>query len=200
MWEQRVGLGSNLSKCLAKCNVLYFALESSNIQEKISALSYVWLLQPPAFIVSLVLTHFVLSFSPPLCLALQKTNETLLRLTRMHNYVREQYMLSRMRWYLMNYGTKLKQLLLKLALSTISHEPITVVDTGAMQELTLKMLVTMKLTTHLLITVWQSLLSRLISIFIGNKPLPNTASSITTETVEAIADFCGPNMQNKSNV
>ena len=70
----------------------------------------------------------------------------------------------------MNYGTKLKQLLLKLALSSLSHEPLKALGTVAMEGLMhiraleglmLKMLVMLNLqctiermfTTHLLITV-----------------------------------------------
>ena len=37
------------------------------------------------------------------------------------------------------------------------------------------------------------------SMFLGYKLLPNTVSSITAETVEAIVDFYGPDMPNKSN-
>lgn len=77
----------------------------------------------------------------------------------MQKYVRQQYLPSEMRSNSVNYGTKLKQLLLKLALSSLSHEQLTIAGTGAMQGLTLKMQIMLRrttegmFTTRLLITV-----------------------------------------------
>ena len=62
-----------MSKYKAICLALEdIASESANTDARIKALSFLRLLQAPAFIVSIVVAQFVLSFSHPLSLSLQK--------------------------------------------------------------------------------------------------------------------------------
>ena len=75
-WSAQV---ATLSSVMAKYKAMYLALndiaiESSNTEARINALSYIRLLQSPTFIISVVVTQCVLSYSHPLCLALQKTD------------------------------------------------------------------------------------------------------------------------------
>ena len=75
-WSARV---TTLSSVIAKYKAIYLALndialESSTTDARTNALSHVKLLQSSGFIVSLVVAQFILSFSNPLCLTLQKTN------------------------------------------------------------------------------------------------------------------------------
>jgi len=75
-WSARV---STLSSIIAKYKAIHLTLydisvESSACDARANALSHAKLLQSPGFIVSLVVAQFVLSFSHPLCLSLQKTD------------------------------------------------------------------------------------------------------------------------------
>lgn len=68
---------TTLSSVIAKYKAIVLALkdiasESSNMDTRSNALSYVRLLQAPSFIVALVVALFVLSLTKPLCLSLQK--------------------------------------------------------------------------------------------------------------------------------
>ena len=70
---------TTLSSVIAKYKAIYLALndialESSTTDARTNALSHVKLLQSSGFIVLLVVAQFILSFSNPLCLTLQKTN------------------------------------------------------------------------------------------------------------------------------
>ena len=75
-WSAQV---ATLSSVMAKYKAMYLALndiaiESSNTEARTNALSYIRLLQSPTFIISVVVTQCVLSYSHPLCLALQKAD------------------------------------------------------------------------------------------------------------------------------
>lgn len=75
-WSARV---TTLSSVIAKYKAIYLALndiavESSSPDARTTALSHLKLLQSSNFIVSLIVAQFILSFSHPLCLSLQKTN------------------------------------------------------------------------------------------------------------------------------
>ena len=70
---------TTLSSVIAKYKAIYLALndiavESSSPDARTTALSHLKLLQSSNFIVSLIVAQFILSFSHPLCLSLQKTN------------------------------------------------------------------------------------------------------------------------------
>lgn len=67
-----------LSSVIAKYKSIYLTLhdiasESCDADARRNALSYIRLLQSPTFIVSVIVTQYILSFINPLCLALQKT-------------------------------------------------------------------------------------------------------------------------------
>lgn len=73
-WSARV---TTLSSVIAKYKAIYLALndiamESSTTDARINALGHLKLLQSSSFFVSLVVAQFILSFSNPLCLSLQK--------------------------------------------------------------------------------------------------------------------------------
>lgn len=75
-WSARV---ATLSSVIAKYKAIYralsdIALESSKTESRIQAQSYLRLLQSSSFIISMVVAQFILSFSHPLSLALQKTS------------------------------------------------------------------------------------------------------------------------------
>lgn len=75
-WSARV---ATLSSVIAKYKAIYralsdIALESSKTESRIQAQSYLRLLQCSSFIISMVVAQFILSFSHPLSLALQKTS------------------------------------------------------------------------------------------------------------------------------
>ena len=75
-WSARL---STLCSIITKYKSVYLTLEdiaseSSNADVRNNALSYTRLLQSSSFIVSLIVVQFVLSFTNPLCLALQKVD------------------------------------------------------------------------------------------------------------------------------
>ena len=80
-WSARV---QTLSSVITKYKAIYLSLhdiadESCDADARSNALSYIRLIQSSAFIVSLIVSQYILSFTNPLCLTLQKTSCDILK-------------------------------------------------------------------------------------------------------------------------
>ena len=109
-WSARV---STLSSVMAKYKAIHLTLNDSSVESsacdaRANALSYDKLLQSPGFINSLVVVQFILSFSHPLCLSLQKINGDVVKAYNNANYVKKQFSNRKMKLNLQSFGGRLK--------------------------------------------------------------------------------------------
>ena len=129
---------STLSSVIAKYRAIYntlkdISVESSNAEARMKAESFLKLILSYTFIVALIVAQFVLSFSHPLCLALQKKTVTSSKPITMPNVARQPYLRNETKASSLNYERKLKLLLQRLRLNSVNLEPLVTAYIGVMQ-------------------------------------------------------------------
>ena len=199
---------------MAKYKAIYLALHdiavgSSSTEARTNALSYIRLLQSPTFIVSLVVTQFILSFSHPLCLALQKTNCDIVKvyqnvklcqttISAQRNEIKFSELWNKAEAIAVEVDTELAKPRTSHSSRFRSNAGVDTEDADN-AETYYRRNVYYPFVDHCVTEFSQHFLDSSESMFIGYKLLPNKVSSITTEAVEAIVDFYGPDMPNKMN-
>ncbi len=205
-WSARV---STLSSVIAKYKAIYNALkdislESSNADARTKADSFTRLLMSSGFIVALFVAQFILSFSHPLCLALQKTDCDIIKAYQNARHCRTIIAAQRNE-------CKFKELWKEAEIVATEVEielskPRTPRSsiyrsnacTGSDAESYFRMNVYYPFVDHCIMEFDNRFPDSSEAMFIGYKLLPSLVSCITSDEVSAIETFYGPDMPNKT--